>query len=607
MTHDTNSRNPRRSQTYCHLPADGLVPHSPLPAGMSRRTLLKGATAAAGGLTLAAAGAGALGLGPGLPGLGGVEKARALTGKSLVLYDGSGTYGWIGDVHSKLMTNLLGRFLPAGSTTNTTVRKPLSQYQAGDTERYDATFYLGSVWGSTLPTAFKDDVMKTTKPVVWFKYNIEQLAWNNRAAFEDHFGLTLYGNAQFPTYSQVTYKGKQLLRNTIDPELSWMNTIAGTTKGQIVATIADPNDATKWPIPYITRSGNFWYVADIPFSYISEEDRYLAIADMIFDVLGISYTQTKRALVRLEDVSADSDPADLKACADYLAGAGVPFSIALIPYYKDPLGIFNNGQPVNTPLSQEKDVVAALKYMISKGGEIVMHGTTHQHGTDANPYNAVTGDDYEFFSVTENTDHTLTYVGPISGDSSSWCSNLLDQGMKELQKAGFQPFAFEAPHYAASAVDYQVMARKFSRAYHRALYFQGAVKASGGGSAGTASTTQKTAAKTTTTMTTGTSTSAPMNFGGQFFPYVIGRDIYGSKILPENLGNIEPYRWPDPVYGPYPTRFPADLIRSASRNLVVRDAYASFFYHPFWGVKYLQDSVEGIKALGYSFVKASSL
>lgn len=619
MADEIHSQEERRgANIYCHLPADGLVPHSPLPKGLSRRTLLRGAAAAAGGATLAAAGGSLLGLGGDIPILGGTQEARAATSaRCLVLYDGDGTYAWIGDVHAKMMANLLGRFLPAGSTSNTTARKRLSQYVAGDTERYDATFYVGSVYGSKLPQAFMDDVMKTTKPVVWFKYNIDQIAWANRAAFEAKFGLTLYGNTKRPAYTQVTYKNQQLLRNALDPELSWMDIIrpaTGTPKAQIIASAIDPlNGAGNYPIPYITRSTNFWYVADIPFSYISEEDRYLVLADVLFDVLNITYTQTKRALVRLEDVSADSDPADLRACADYLSAAKVPFSVALIPFYKDPLGIYNDGQAVNTALSSAaaKDVVSALKYMISKGGEIVMHGTTHQHSNVKNPYNAVTGDDYEFFTVTENLDHSLTYVGPIAGDSTSWCTNVLQQGTAELRKAGFTPFGFEAPHYAASAADYQAMAAAFRCTYHRALYFEGTVVAPGGAAAGAAATTQKVRVKAGTAPAPAPAAAAaapaPMNFGGQFFPYVIGRDVYGSKVIPENLGNIEPARWPDPVLGPYPTRFPADLVRSAQRNLVVRDAFASFFYHPFWGVQYLQQSVEGIKALGYQFVKASSL
>ena len=56
-----------------------------------------------------------------------------------------------------------------------------------------------------------------------------------------------------------------------------------------------------------------------------------------------------------------------------------------------------------------------LKDMSARGGVMVMHGNTHQWDTAINPYNQVSADDYEFFRVTENADHTLTYQGPLPG------------------------------------------------------------------------------------------------------------------------------------------------------------------------------------------------
>ena len=47
------------------------------------------------------------------------------------------------------------------------------------------------------------------------------------------------------------------------------------------------------------RSGNFWYVADMPFSYIGPRDRYLAMCDMLHDILGTNAPTLHRALVRL--------------------------------------------------------------------------------------------------------------------------------------------------------------------------------------------------------------------------------------------------------------------------------------------------------------------
>lgn len=88
---------------------------------------------------------------------------------------------------------------------------------------------------------------------------------------------------------------------------------------------------------------------------------------------------------------------------------------------------------------------------------------------------------------------------------------------------------------------------------------------------------------------------------GQFFPYAVN-DVYGMKVLPENIGNYEPV-----AVNNNPPRFPADIVENARRNLVVRDGFASFFYHPYYGTQALAQIVDGIKALGYTFVASGSV
>ena len=73
-------------------------------------------------------------------------------------------------------------------------------------------------------------------------------------------------------------------------------------------------------------------------------------------------------------------------------------------------------------------------------------------------------------------------------------------------------------------------------------------------------------------------------------------------MLPENLGSIAPSTWHT-----YKERLPADLVRAARANRVVRDGFASFYFHPFLALKYLKRMVEGIERLGYRFVNPASL
>src|SRR5438093_11324648 len=90
------------------------------------------------------------------------------TDEVLVLYDASGQYGWVGEMNARFLVNLLGHF------PQTYQMMPVENYAAGDALRFRATFYLGNNYNNPLPTAFVQDVMQTTKPVCWFKYNL----WN---------------------------------------------------------------------------------------------------------------------------------------------------------------------------------------------------------------------------------------------------------------------------------------------------------------------------------------------------------------------------------------------------------------------------------------------
>jgi hypothetical protein len=79
-------------------------------------------------------------------------------------------------------------------------------------------------------------------------------------------------------------------------------------------------------------------------------------------------------------------------------------------------------------------------------------------------------------------------------------------------------------------------------------------------------------------------------------------DVYGWKVIPENIGNYEPV-----AYNNHPARLPADLVRAARANLAVRDGVASFYFHPYYPISNLRSIVSGVKSAGYTFVSPSSL
>ena len=116
------------------------------------------------------------------------------------------------------------------------------------------------------------------------------------------------------------------------------------------ATCAPIAQTTGTSFPWAIRSSNLTYVGEIPFSYISESDRYLAFSDLLFPALTPGAATTHQALVRLEDVDPTANPTVLRQFADYLFSQHVPFSVAVIPEYTDPKGIYNGGTPQTVTL-----------------------------------------------------------------------------------------------------------------------------------------------------------------------------------------------------------------------------------------------------------------
>jgi uncharacterized protein YdaL len=209
-----------------------------------------------------------------------------------------------------------------------------------------------------------------------------------------------------------------------------------------------------------------------------------------------------------------------------------------------------------------------------------MHGYTHQYSNVANPYDGVTADDFEFYTAHVDSTNTVVYDGPVPVDSAMWAQSRITNGKALFALAGLAtPTVFEPPHYAASATDYTVFANNFGIRYDRGLYFSGWCPAGACG-AGTPDYTR---------------------IYGQYFPYLV-RDIYGSTVVPEDLGNVEPV-----PFNNNPARLPADILASAQGASVIQDGVLSFFYHPYLGTSYLQQIVTGIKAMGYQFVSEPTL
>ena len=528
--------------------------------------------------------------------LGAVPAQAQATGpRVLALYDApSGTaYDKLGFAYAIMLRNLLGHF-------NAQVDlQPVSAYTAGKINNYDATFYLGAIYDNPLPASFLADASTTSKTLVWFKYNLWDLAWNSSYNFQATRGIAFYGlrgmnaapsssnpnpgffdTVQYKNLNFVKYYQYDSAKNVInaDPDVG-VTAIADPAKASAVVNIRDAS--TGEVVPYVVRSGNFWYVADMPFSFIGPRDRYLVIADLLHDMLGIQHAESHKAMVRLEDVGAMVSVQSMKTLSDYLATKKIPFSVAVIPHYKDPLGTYNGGVPQDVPLAQATNLRRSLDYALQHGGQLVMHGFTHQYDSMKNPNTGVSGDDYEFWDIVNNK--------PVAEDSTAWALGRVDSGLQELAANGYSVFSWETPHYESSALASKAFPQRFNTTYQRAVYF--------------------TADQPNFFAATGKDFAV-----GQIYPYTIAKDYYGQHIVPEDLGNIEyDISTIDPTSNYNYT--PQDIITNAKYALAVRDGVASFFFHPFWlepdlgvpGFQDFQTTIDGITQLGYTWVPASSL
>lgn len=533
---------------------------------------------------------------------------------TLVLYDTSNTWGWLGELYAMGAGNLASHF---GAVT----AEPVVDYQAGQVNGYTATIYIGSSYGEPIPTAFLNDALSTTHPVIWAGWNVWQLsgAWGSPAdqAFQAKYGWdpsSSWVDSQ-DNPATVSYKGQAFTRNALDgasilaPHLT--NPAAVTVLAQAncgapgaPVTCGPLAQSSGTSFPWAIRSANLTYVGEIPFSYMSETDRYVAFSDLLFAALAPSAEPSHRAVVRLEDISPDSDPTRLRQFANYLSNQKVPFTVNVVPKYVDANGYETGGTPQSITLSQAPEMVSALKYVQSKGGTLSQHGYTHQYSDVANPYNGVTGDDAEFFrarcSTTPSPPYAfdlpcqssdwIVWTGPLPGDSSSWAAGRVETGRKLFKQAGLTvPKLWTTPHYFASATDYYAIDQIVPTArYERGIFFSGLLS------------------------------GQPVDYShmfGQFFPYAVN-DVYGEKVIPENLGDYEPI-----AMNNNPPRCPQDIIDNARLNLAVTQGVASFFFHPeaetpasspcYTGatdsLAYLKQTVAGIKKLGYTFVAPTNL
>jgi uncharacterized protein YdaL len=467
----------------------------------------------------------------------------------LVLYDGEGRYSAYAAQSAVLAANFASHF-------GTPVRQSVTRYRAGEMKHYAAVVYVGTTYGEPLPAAFLADVRADLRPVLWLGGNGYQLT---DTSYAQAHGWRVLPNDRQGRYAMVRYRHARL---TITTGQLGDISVTDRREAKVLGTAVT---ASGRQVPWAVRSGRVTYVAEAPLQSDGGRDRSYAVADLMASLFG-PVPVRHRALIRLEDVGPATSPVQLRQVADLLAARNIPFAVAVYPLY---LGPVRQHPRQRITLADRPALVDALKYMLIKGGTLVLHGYTHQLGDLRNPNNGESGEDYEFLRVRYNARHVLTYADPVSKDVSGWARHRIKLALAGMRAAGLpRPAIWQFPEYGATPAEYRAAASMFVARFDRGNYAErlhGHFKLQ--------------------TLTE----QAP--------PYLV-RDVYGGPVLPENLGY---------VIGPHVPKSGEGSIRSilaaaAAQKAAVRDNVASVYYHPFLGTRLLRRVVRGITREGYTFV-----
>ncbi|MEO5970927.1 MAG: DUF2334 domain-containing protein [Bdellovibrionia bacterium] len=493
-----------------------------------------------------------------------------------------------GRMRANYLQNLLGHFPDIQQ-----IVKPISQYQAGEMNSCRATLYLNWSDSADVPskmvsTAFIQDFSTTKRNVAWIGNFVSGLG---APALKDLFGLQYRGEVGLdyshldetgmPTfYKNILYKNEMFKKSIskINGEwvgAFWMSEVEKLNDKSEVIAIAQHSYSGK-RIPYIVRSSNRFLVLDNPFLNAGMDDRYVVFGDVLFDIVDLkshrSIDTKPPAVLRIEDVHPCTPIHQLVDIMSVVNEFHIPIQVALIPIFRNPFGKMGYCSAGTLPMNQKADFLQILEDMKRAGASFVWHGVTHQYENQLNPRSGVSADDFEFWNFIGNA--------PVALDNPFWILNRLDWGWGVLQKSNVLPQIWETPHYAASALDYLIFGRVFSWSIGCVKYWP--FTATGvpvttdlrlqyEESGLTGSSIRKKAFRNLSVHV------ASNEEISQFYPYEIYGDMYGQRVLPENLGYVTPYKYKS--NDPFENTI-ENILERARRNRKLRDIWGSFFFHP---------------------------
>jgi len=415
-------------------------------------------------------------------------------------------------------------------------------YRSGLYKDFDVLIYYGVDYQQPPPPGLITDIFEgegiTEKKVIWIGYHIEKV----NAYIQRLYGLSY---ADFTSdvepvnllYADTgtdykLFAADRIFVEVINPELV-----------KVRAEVDEQPIIVSAKHTYYSEGGEcFYYVGFHPTAYLVPLGAHLVFTDILNEVYGIE--RGKIALVRLEDVNAFTDPETLLSVTSYLKSEGIPFTLGLIPVYRD-------GKGTEIRLSQSRQFRMLIKMALLDGGELVLHGASHQ-------YDGQTALDFEFWDEKNGV--------PVDG--RAYAEQRVNEALREIELSGLHPYlaGWETPHYpgsyrdtysAASKEAYNVFEKYFDLLYENPHW----------------------------------------GFDLSLLPYIV--EVENAVYVPTNLGYVRQGHEAEDVRR---ILWETQLLSSLQYG-----ALASFFYHPGLGVEPLRELIQGLKAQGWTFKPVSAL
>ena len=163
----------------------------------------------------------------------------------------------------------------------------------------------------------------------------------------------------------------------------------------------------------------------------------------------ISYTENI-AFFRFEDVTAgdsylsDKNQTKVKLMANYLNSNNIKYHVAWIPHFKAPSSNIDNDLLTETSI-ENVGFINMLDYMINNGGEVGLHGYTHQYGDSRSAVGTELSKDY-------NTDETSV-------------RNVIESSIDTASALNIPVTFFESPHYTDISSQQDIIKEYFQVLY----------------------------------------------------------------------------------------------------------------------------------------------